>query len=320
MDKNQRIIIVDDEPEINDLIYRKLLENGGYRQVEMLTSIDALMAELQQSVHPDSTPVDLILMDVVMPDRDGIQGIQEVKRFDMFRDIPILMLTAIHDKQLLKQAFEAGAMDYITKPVDPVEFLARVGSAVRLKQEIDRRKAWEQELLEMTRGLMESNARLEQASFMDNVTGLLNRKAFDKRLQAEWIHCYVQKVPITLMLVEVDDFRAYNEEKGAVQGDTCLQEIASVLKQHLWNRVLLARSAGALFVMLFPGYTDEEAREAGLALQEAVAHLSLPHPARPDGVVTVSLGIAMVDPAQEPGPQSLLQLADLDLAHARVDQ
>ncbi|PKL76244.1 MAG: response regulator, partial [Candidatus Melainabacteria bacterium HGW-Melainabacteria-1] len=130
MDNGHRILIVDDEPEINDLLYRKILENAGFTEVEILPSIEELMKALQQSLNPDAAPVDLILMDVVMPQQDGIQGIREVKRFDMFKDIPILMLTAIHDKQLLKQAFDSGAMDYITKPVDPVEFVARIGSAL----------------------------------------------------------------------------------------------------------------------------------------------------------------------------------------------
>lgn len=318
MDKAHRIVIVDDEPEINDLLYRKILENEGFSNIEILPSIDSLMKALQQSLNPDQMPIDLILMDVIMPDQDGIQGIQEVKRYEMYKDIPVLMLTAIHDKQLLRQAFESGAMDYITKPVDPIEFAARVGSALRLKQEIDRRKAWEQELLELTRGLMESNAKLEQATFVDPVTGLLNRKAFDKRLQEDWIHCYVQNSPITLMLVEVDEFRAYNESKGAVQGDDCLRAVAEVMRSHARERVLCARYGGAMFALLFPGYDDSEAKTDADTIRSEVRQLELPHSSLESGFVSVTIGIATVDPANEPGPESLLQQADLEIAHARI--
>lgn len=318
MDKAHRILIVDDEPEINDLIYRKILENAGFQNVEILASIDELMKTLQQSLNPENAPVDLILMDVIMPEQDGIQGIQEVKRFEMYRDIPVLMLTAIHDKQLLRQAFEAGAMDYITKPVDPVEFVARVGSALRLKQEIDRRKAWEQEMLELTRGLMENNSMLEQATFMDSVTGLLNRKAFDKRLQEDWIHCYVQNKPITLMLVEVDEFRSYNEQKGAVQGDDCLRAIAETMRTHERDRVFCSRFGGAMFALLFPGYDEESAKKDAETIRAEVRNLELPHAGLEGGFVKVTIGIACVDPANESGPESLLQQADLEIAHARI--
>lgn len=318
VDKGHRILIVDDEPDINDLLYRKILENAGYMNVTTLPSIDVLMKTLQQSLNPEQMPVDLILMDVIMPEQDGIQGIQEVKRFDMYRDIPILMLTAIHDKQLLKQAFEAGAMDYITKPVDPVEFVSRIGSALRLKQEIDRRKALEQELLELTRGLMENNAKLEQETFLDPVTGLLNRKAFDKRLQEDWIHCYVQNAPISLMLIEVDEFRAYNEHKGAVQGDECLRAVAEVIREQSRERVLCARFGGAMFALLFPGYTEAEAAQDTALIRQQVRDLELTHSGLESGYVSVTVGIGCVDPANEPGPESLLQQADLEIAHARV--
>lgn len=317
MDKQPRIVIVDDEPEINDLIYRSILEKEGYADVLTLTSIDQLMQALNNSLHPEQAGVDLILMDVIMPDKDGIQGIQEVKRFDMFQDIPILMLTAIHDKQLLKQAFEAGAIDYITKPVDPVEFIARVGSALRLKEEIDRRKAWEHELLEMTRGLMASNSRLEQASFQDPITGLLNRKAFDKRIREDWTHCYVQKVPMTLMLIEVQDFRRFNEHKGALQGDRCLQTIAEVLSERIQERVMLSRFGGALFALLYPGYDPISVESLIEGIKADVASLQMPHPE--GGLVSVTIGVATVDPGKEPGPEVLLQQGDLALAHARID-
>lgn len=318
VDKDQRILIVDDEPEINDLLYRKILENEGFENVETLVSIDELMKTLQQSLNPKHKPVDLILMDVIMPEQDGIQGIQEVKRFEMYNDIPILMLTAIHDKQLLKQAFEAGAIDYITKPVDPVEFVARVSSALRLKREIDKRKAWEQELLDLTRGLMESNAQLEQATFLDSVTSMLNRKAFDKRLQEDWVHCYVQKSMITLMLVEVDEFRAYNEQKGATQGDDLLRAVAEIIHAQERERVLCARFGGAMFALLFPGYEQHQVQTDAQKIRELVKNLELSHSGTPDGLVGVTIGIATVDPASEPGPESLLQQADLEIAHARL--
>ncbi len=318
MNRDQRIFIVDDEPEINDLIYRKILENEGYHDITTLTSISELLQALNQSAQEEK-PVDLILMDVIMPEQDGIEGIQEVKRFDIFSDIPILMLTALNDKQLLKQAFDAGAIDYITKPVDPIEFVARVGAALRLKSEIDRRKAWEQELLEMTRGLLASNAKLEKASFMDPITGLLNRKAFDKRLEEDWVHSYVQKSKISMMLVQVDDFKSFNEQKGAMQGDACLQEIAAILNSHIEERMMLSRFGGAMFGLLFPGYEENQVQELAATIKASIGDLQVDHPTTESGYVTVSIGVASVDPSEAPSPSILFQQADLDLATSQID-
>lgn len=319
MEPEQRILIVDDDTEVSELLYRKILNEAGYQHIDVIGSIEDLMDCLNASLSPENQSVDLILMDVVLPEKDGIIGLQTVKQYEHFRDIPILMLTAVQDKQLLKQAFEAGAMDYITKPVDHVELHARVGSALRLKQEIDRRKAWENELLEMTRGLMESNARLEQASFVDPVTGLLNRKAFDKRLQDDWIQTYVQKGQIGLMLIEVDQFKAYNDRKGGVQGDLCLQEVAAALKAQLSAHGQLYRFGGAMFTLVSPMVEEEEFHALAQSCQQAVLDLELDHPETPSGQVEIRTGVACMRPSEAPSSTYLMEQADLDLAQSRID-
>ncbi len=315
-----RIVIVDDEPEENTLIYTRVLEQAGYTNLEFVKSVDLLVELLNGSVDPGQQDVDLILMDVLMPGKDGIEGIYQVKQYELFKDIPIVMLSASDDKQLLKKAFEAGALDYITKPVDMIELNARVGSALRLNEELKQRKMWEKELLDMTRSLMSNNAKLEQASFLDPVTGLLNRKAFDKRLQEDWIHAYVQKSEIGLILVQINDFASFNEQKGAVQGDACLVLISDALQPFVKERGLLARFGGTLFALLYPAYTESEVKPLVADIEKAVEKLAIEHADSNTGVVNVSLGFAMVDPAEAPGPMVLLQAADLDLATEKLDE
>ena len=316
---DERIVIVDDEPEENALIYSKVLQQAGYENIEFVESVDLLIHLLNEAV-AQSSDIDLILMDVLMPGKDGIEGIYQVKQYELFNDIPIVMLSASDDKQLLKKAFEAGALDYITKPVDAIELQARVGAALRLNAELKQRKRWEKELLEMTRTLMDNNAKLEQASFLDPVTGLLNRKAFDKRLKEDWIHAYVQKSDISLILVQVNDFQRFNEQKGAVQGDACLVRVSDALQPFVKERGLLARFGGTLFALLYPSYSEAEIRPLVNAIPRAIAELGIDFDEDESGHVSVSVGFASVDPAVTPGPITLLQSAGLDLATERLDE
>ncbi len=140
------ILIVDDSPDQQALL-RSILEKAGHS--DLLTADSAKSAfvtlRLEDQVSPPSS-VDLILMDVLMPEQDGVQACREIKGRDHLRDIPIIMVTAKSDLSNLQAAFAAGAVDYITKPVNHIELLARVSSDLTLKQQMDCRKTRELEL------------------------------------------------------------------------------------------------------------------------------------------------------------------------------
>jgi CheY-like chemotaxis protein len=139
------ILIVDDSPDQHQLL-RSMLTKAGHADIVAADSAQAAFTALQ----PDDTHVpmniDLILMDVLMPDIDGITACRQIKQSDRLRDIPVIMVTAKNDIENLKEAFSAGAMDYITKPVNRIELLARVASALTLKREMDCRKERESDL------------------------------------------------------------------------------------------------------------------------------------------------------------------------------
>jgi phosphoserine phosphatase RsbU/P len=141
------ILIVDDSPDQQALL-RSILGKAGHSDILIADSAKSAFVTLkmddQNQVSPPS--VDLILMDVLMPEQDGVEACREIKRRDHLRDIPVIMVTAKSDLSNLQAAFAAGAVDYITKPVNNVELLARVSSALTLKQEMDCRKARELEL------------------------------------------------------------------------------------------------------------------------------------------------------------------------------
>ena len=143
-----RTLVVDDSPDMRKLIQSILTTKG---QTEVLTAESARDAFRHLAIedHESSdAAIDLILMDIMMSDMDGIRACQRIKAVERLRDIPIIMVTGKTDSEDVRAAFAAGAMDYITKPLNSVELLARVSSALALKRAIDIRKARERELVE----------------------------------------------------------------------------------------------------------------------------------------------------------------------------
>src|SRR5206468_3840888 len=138
-----RTLVVDDSPDMRKLIQSNLTTKG---QTEVLTAESAREAFRHLAIEDDDSgdaPIDLILMDIMMSDMDGIRACQRIKAVERLREIPIIMVTGRTDSEDLRAAFAAGAMDYITKPLNSVELLARVSSALALKRAIDIRKARE---------------------------------------------------------------------------------------------------------------------------------------------------------------------------------
>ncbi len=143
-----RTLVVDDSPDMRKLIQSILTTKG---QTEVLTAESARDAFRHLAIEDHESgdvAIDLILMDIMMSDMDGIRACQRIKAVERLREIPIIMVTGRTDSEDLRAAFAAGAMDYITKPLNSVELLARVSSALALKRAIDIRKARERELVE----------------------------------------------------------------------------------------------------------------------------------------------------------------------------
>ncbi len=149
------ILIVDDSPDQQALLH-SILTTAGYHEIVTAGSAQDAFACLNVDDPNLSTGVDLILMDIVMPELDGVAACRQIKNHERLRDIPIIMVTAQSDLAILKEAFAAGAMDYISKPVNRTELLARVSSALTLKKEMDCRKTRELDL-------QRSNEELQQA-------------------------------------------------------------------------------------------------------------------------------------------------------------
>jgi len=262
---------------------------------------------------------DLIMLDIVMPDMDGIQTCSAIKSVERLRDVPVIMTTGLTDFESLRQAFEAGAMDFLTKPINEVELMARVRSALALKAEIDERKAHEKKLLEITARLSAANKELRRLSSLDGLTGLANRRLFDNTLEKEWRRGLRQQTRLAIVMMDIDHFKLYNDHYGHLAGDECLKQVAGALLTCLRRPGdLLARYGGEEFVALLPDTDKAGAMLLAKYARVAVEGLAIPHAGSPVAkVVTISLGVASSIPQSGQNATELVEAADKALYRAK---
>lgn len=313
------ILIVDDSPD-DRLLLQSILESTGYGDVYVADSARAafhLLGMDESGTRPVS--VDLILMDIMMQEMDGIEAVRQIKAVDQFREIPIIMVTAKSDPVDLQLAFAAGAMDFICKPLNKVELLTRVRSVLRLVHEINRRKARETELLEVMRQLEEANHMLLRLSRLDGLTGVTNRRQFDDYLDQEWRRALRENMPLSLVMLDIDGFKDYNDAHGHQAGDECLKQVAGAISRSL-NRPgdLVARYGGDEFVMILPGTPAEGALRVAETMREKVQSLGLSRShSNLKECVTISLGVATLYPTRDTSPSVLVAAADQALYQAK---
>lgn len=308
------ILIVDDDVD-SRLLLTHILCGAAFPDTRAVGSADEAMAYLEAG-----TPVpDLILMDVLLPQGSGIEICRLVKSRDAFRDIPILMVTAQTNERDLEAAFAAGAMDYITKPFKKVELLARIRSALALKQEMDCRKRREEQLLEISRQLQEAYADLQRISCQDDLTGIANRRHFEEVFQNEWRRALREQMPISFIMIDIDRFKQFNDTYGHPAGDACLRRVAGTLAKHVGRPGdMVGRYGGEEFAIFLCG-TD--ARGAGIVaenLRRSVASIRLKEiPEAAQQQVTISLGVASTVPKPGMSLKFLVSEADQALYQAK---
>jgi diguanylate cyclase (GGDEF)-like protein len=291
------ILVVDDSKD-DRLLLQSILTAAGYKEVLMAESArDACKYLGMDDSGRMVAGVDLILLDILMPEMDGMEACRQIREIEHLRDVPIVMVTSRTEAEMLQLAFAAGAVDYITKPIKKVELIARVRSVLRLKREMDRRKAQELEVNEVRRQLEEANQTLLRLSFLDGVTGITNRRRFEEFLDDEWRKAAKEGKPLSLMLLDLDFFKAYNDTYGAEAGDEYIRQVASTLSGGLRteadNRVgdLISRYGGDEFVIILRNTPASHAKLVAERLQQALkTKISPKQPGAP--VLTASIGVA----------------------------
>lgn len=218
-----KILIVDDE-RANILSLAQILKPT----YDVIVAIDGKSALEAAEKH---TP-DLILLDVIMPDMDGFEVLVTLKSSDLTRSIPVIFITGLASTEDEEKGFFLGAVDYITKPFKGSIVKARVKTHLQMLGYI---------------------RAIEQMGMLDPLTELPNRRGFNSRLQAEWGRAVSEKTPISVLMVDIDKFKDYNDTYGHPQGDILLQAFAEVLMNTLMRKTdYAARWGGEEFIVLLP--------------------------------------------------------------------
>ena len=299
------ILIVDDNKS-SQILLQSRLKKSGYDDLIVASSAKESF-ELLEMGTPEITrsAIDLILMDNVMPEVDGIEATRRIKEVEALRDIPIIMVTASEEIDTLQSAFDAGVIDFLKKPFNKVELIARVKSALKLKHEMDIRK--------------QAMRRLELLSSLDGLTGISNRRHFDDFLSREWRRAAREGTPLSLILIDIDFFKKYNDGYGHQAGDSCLKKVAKKLSE-IANRPgdLAARYGGEEFVIVLGSTGVKTAADFAEKIRVDVEEMKMPHEYREgDNIVTISLGVASFFSDKTSSPAALIGAADKALYKAK---
>ena len=317
-DNAPTILMVDDSRLARAAMAGILLGAGYHKVLEAGSAEEALGLLNQRAASDKGQGVDLVLLDIVLPDADGITACGQIKSNPSLKGIPVIMVTAQDGQADLEAAFRAGAMDYINKPITPVELIARVRSALALKLEMDRRKAREKDLQKLTRQLAKANQDLRMLSAQDGLTGVANRRFYEEQLDKQWKQCARERAPLSQLMIDIDHFKEYNDRYGHLAGDECLKKVAKALEKSLKRPSdLLARYGGEEFTALLPLTDAAGVQVVAETMRAAVEALAVESLGMPNGLVTISVGAACCRPQPGQSPQCLPAAADKALYLAK---
>lgn len=285
----QTILIVDDM-QFNRQFLKNILDN----EYNVICADSGKMA-IETVV---TQPIDLVLLDIIMPNMDGYETCRWLKTNPGTRDIPVIFISIKEEPEDQTTGFSLGAIDYISKSTDASIIQARVRNHLELKKQRDI---------------------LIQVSINDFLTGIPNRRYFDGFLATKWRQALLNNECLSAMLIDIDFFKEYNDFYGHLEGDRCLTLVADALKISLLRPLdIVARYGGEEFVVLLPLTPRDGAEKVAERIQENISALKIDHPlSEVNEFVTVSIGIATVNPKENLDPTILIKRADYGLYKAK---
>ena len=299
-----KILIADDSRTIRAGLAR-LVEKMGFAVIQAADGAEAV------ATYERERP-DLVLIDVMMPLMDGYEAARRMRAIRPDEWIPIIFLSSMEEDQDLDRAIEAGGDDYLVKPVSYVVLNAKIRAMHRIE-------AMRRKLLDMSSQLVAANRELELISREDSLTCIANRRCFDSHLSQELKRAARQRSELSLVLIDIDHFKRYNDRYGHQAGDDCLKQVAATLSSGCRRPAdLVARYGGEEFALILPDTSLPGAAALCGLLRQAIARLAVPHAdSDVSAFVTMSQGIASAIPGTQATSQSLIERADLALYRAK---
>ncbi|WP_414543040.1 diguanylate cyclase domain-containing protein [Nostoc sp. CCY0012] len=320
--KQPPVILVADDDKTIRVLLREAMEQEGYRVVEVTDGKQCLDA--YETVKPD-----IVLLDAMMPVMDGFTCCRQLLQIaknnlisalanldtesavgntmisKIWERTPILMITSLDDEESVDRAFDAGATDYLTKPIHWAVLRQR------LRRLLQQAQVYKQ--------LEAANLALQHLANVDGLTGLANRRRFDDYLNTQWINLVQKQSPLSLILCDIDFFKLYNDYYGHPAGDVCIREVGTVLSQKAQrNQDLVARYGGEEFAVIMPNTHAFGAFHVAKEIQAGVRELQISHhQSAVSEYITLSMGVTTIIPTWETSPGDLILAADKALYQAK---
>ena len=288
------IPIVDDDAAIRRLL-RLLLTRAGYQTFECTTGSEARERLWKE-------PWDIAILDRKLPDMDGVVLCHEIKSHAELRKRYIIMLTGEDEQEDKVEGLELGADDYITKPFQVAELLARVRAAKRI--------------VDLQKELLETNKRLELLSITDGLTKLHNHRHFQDELNRAFDESARYERPLSLAMIDIDFFKKVNDTHGHAVGDDVLREVARLYRDSVRSTDLVARYGGEEFAVMMPETTMDDAAIFAEKIRSMIEATPIQTQAGPV-TVTVSIGVASVPHSRIHSSKELIVAADKALYRAK---
>lgn len=306
------VLLVDDQAMIGEAVRRGLAHEEN---IDFHFCADPHLA-IAQAILIKPT---VILQDLVMPGLDGLTLVREYRNNPKTRDIPIIVLSTKEDPLIKSAAFAAGANDYLVKLPDNIELVARIRYHSRSYMTLLQRDEAYRALRVSQQQLLDTNLVLQRLMNSDGLTGLSNRRHFDEYLELEWRRSTREQTQISLLMIDVDYFKAYNDAFGHLEGDEALRQVAKAIRANSSRPSdLPARYGGEEFALVLPNTSPGGARLLAEKLRQTIASMNIPHIAPSQGSsLTVSIGLATVVPQVGSHSRQLIQSADQGLYAAK---
>jgi len=285
-------ILLVDNSVANTTLLRAVLKNEKFKNIDITTDKTSTLN------HLESNKVDLILITTILSDYCGLQLSSDINSDLRYGDIPILMVTADKNVETLRKGFESGAVDYISKPINSVELIARVQAHLIRKQILDEK---------------------HKLSITDQLTSLYNRRYFDTIFDTLYAKSLLEEIPLIFFMIDIDNFKKYNDNYGHHKGDEVLKSISKAIKNTLIRKTdYLFRLGGEEFAILLLDAPNKYYTELSQSLHNSIEALGIEHNYNEDfGRLTVSMGVCEVDINENISKFDIYNAADRALYEAK---